>query len=259
MAAVKFTVRQRDHLVPTLICVIEFTLGTTCLTINISNFLATFFRQLLALALVSLTIRVMHFLLLIEIQKHSGVSTRSIFRSNLHITARNPLSCPPICIRHNLCITTRNSLSCPPVGICYNLCIIMRSSLSCPPVGIHYNLRITTHNSLSCPSICICHNLRVNARNSLSCPSVCIRCNLRIATRSSLSYLSTSICCTVRIAARNSLNYPLTSIHHTLLLKSSSMLLSGKMVSTDAWVLQRGILLLFVHWFNEGCCVDRGR
>jgi hypothetical protein len=56
MAAVKFTARQRDHLVPTLVCVIEFTLGTMCLTINILNFLASLFRQLLALALVSLTI-----------------------------------------------------------------------------------------------------------------------------------------------------------------------------------------------------------
>jgi hypothetical protein len=32
----------------------------------------------------------------------------------------------------------------------------------------------------------------------------------------------------------------------------------GKMVSTDAWVLQRGLLFLFVHWFNEGCCVEGG-
>jgi hypothetical protein len=28
------------------------------------------------------------------------------------------------------------------------------------------------------------------------------------------------------------------------------------MVLVNAWVLQRG--LLFVHWFNEGCCVEGG-
>ncbi len=65
MDAVKFTTCQRDHLVPTLVCVIQFMLGTTCLTINITNFLATLFWQLLTLALVSLTIRIMRFLLLI--------------------------------------------------------------------------------------------------------------------------------------------------------------------------------------------------
>jgi hypothetical protein len=30
------------------------------------------------------------------------------------------------------------------------------------------------------------------------------------------------------------------------------------MVSTDARVLQRGLLFLVVHWFNEGCCVEGG-
>jgi len=34
--------------------------------------------------------------------------------------------------------------------------------------------------------------------------------------------------------------------------------LLGKMVPVDAWVLQRGLLFLFVHWFNEGCCVEGG-
>jgi hypothetical protein len=58
MVAIKFTAHQKDHLVPTLVCVIQFTLGTTCLTVNVLNFLATFFRQLLTLALVSLTIRI---------------------------------------------------------------------------------------------------------------------------------------------------------------------------------------------------------
>jgi hypothetical protein len=30
------------------------------------------------------------------------------------------------------------------------------------------------------------------------------------------------------------------------------------MVLMDVWVLQRGLLFLFVHWFNEGCCVEGG-
>jgi hypothetical protein len=34
--------------------------------------------------------------------------------------------------------------------------------------------------------------------------------------------------------------------------------LPGKTVLVDAWVLQRGLLFLFVHWFNEGCCVEGG-
>jgi hypothetical protein len=29
------------------------------------------------------------------------------------------------------------------------------------------------------------------------------------------------------------------------------------MVWVDARVLQRGLLFLFVHWFNEGYCVER--
>ncbi len=32
----------------------------------------------------------------------------------------------------------------------------------------------------------------------------------------------------------------------------------GKTVSADMRVLQRGLLFLFVHWFNEGCCVEGG-
>jgi len=32
----------------------------------------------------------------------------------------------------------------------------------------------------------------------------------------------------------------------------------GKTISVDARVLQRGLLFLFVHWFNEGCCVEGG-
>jgi hypothetical protein len=34
--------------------------------------------------------------------------------------------------------------------------------------------------------------------------------------------------------------------------------LSGKTVLVDAWVLQRGLLFFFVHWFNEGYCVEGG-
>jgi len=36
------------------------------------------------------------------------------------------------------------------------------------------------------------------------------------------------------------------------------MPLPGKIVPTDMWVLQRGLLFLFVHWFNEGFCVEGG-
>jgi hypothetical protein len=36
------------------------------------------------------------------------------------------------------------------------------------------------------------------------------------------------------------------------------MLLPGKTILADAWVFQRGLLFLFVHWFNEGCCVEGG-
>jgi hypothetical protein len=107
MAVVKFTARQRDHLVPTLVCAIQFTLGTTCLTVNISNFLATLFRQLLTLALMSLMIRVTRFLLLIKMQKPLGVSTRNIFQRNLHIDTRSFLSYSPVGICRNLRITTQ--------------------------------------------------------------------------------------------------------------------------------------------------------
>ncbi len=36
------------------------------------------------------------------------------------------------------------------------------------------------------------------------------------------------------------------------------MPLLSKTVQADARVLQRGLLFLFLHWFNEGCCVERG-
>jgi hypothetical protein len=50
-----------------------------------------------------------------------------------------------------------------------------------------------------------------------------------------------------------------TGIRCTLLLRSSKVPLSGKKISTNARVLQRGLLFLFVHWFNEGYCVMGGR
>jgi hypothetical protein len=36
------------------------------------------------------------------------------------------------------------------------------------------------------------------------------------------------------------------------------MPLPGKTVPVDAWVLQRGLFFLFIHWFNEGSCVEGG-
>jgi len=132
-----------------------------CLTVNVLNLLAIFFQQLLSLALVSLTICVMHFLLPIGMQKRPSISMCSIFQSNLRIAAH--------------------------------------SSLSCPPAGIHCNLHITAHTFLNCPP---------------------------------------------------------TGIRHTLLLRSNNMPLPSKIVPVDVRILQRGLLFLFVHWFNEGCCVE---
>jgi hypothetical protein len=106
--------------------------------------LATLFQQLFSLALVSLTIRVMHFLLLIRMQKHPGVNTCIIIQSNLRIATRSSLNCPP------------------------------------------------------------------------------------------------------------------ASIHRTLLFRLSNVPFLGKTVLADAQVIQRGLLFLFVHWFNEGCCVEGG-
>ncbi len=200
MVIVKFTARQKDHLVPTLVCAIQFMLSTMCSTVNVLNFLATLFWQLLKLALVSLTIRVMRFLLPIGMQKRPGVRTHNIFQSNLHIA---------------------------------------------------------THSSLSCPLAGIRCNLRMVVRSSLSCPSASIRPNLRIAACSFLSYLSAGIRRNLRIATRNSLSYLPAGIHCTLLLKLNNMPLPGKTVLADVHVLQSGLLFLFVHWFNEGCCVER--
>jgi hypothetical protein len=72
---------------------------------------------LLSLALVSLTIHIMHFLLPIGMQKCPGISTRNIFQSNLHITACNSLSCMLAGICRNSHNTACNSLSCPLAGI----------------------------------------------------------------------------------------------------------------------------------------------
>jgi hypothetical protein len=36
------------------------------------------------------------------------------------------------------------------------------------------------------------------------------------------------------------------------------MPLPGKMVLMDTRVLESSLLFLFVHWFNEGHCVERG-
>jgi len=41
-----------------------------------------------------------------------------------------------------------------------------------------------------------------------------------------------------------------------LLLRSNNVPFLSKIVPVDAWILQRGLLFLFVHWFNEGCCVE---
>jgi hypothetical protein len=43
-----------------------------------------------------------------------------------------------------------------------------------------------------------------------------------------------------------------------LLLKLSNVPLPSKTIQADARVLQRGLLFLFVHWFNEGCYVEGG-
>ncbi len=158
MAAVKFMARQRDHFIPTLVCVIQFTLGTTYLTVNVSNFLATLFWQLLTLALMSLTVRVTHFLLPIRMQKCHGVNMHNIFQSNLHIATCNSLSRPPAGIHHNQRIVAHSSLSCRPTGNRHNQRITARSFLSCPPASIRRNQRIATRNFLSCPSAGICHN-----------------------------------------------------------------------------------------------------
>jgi hypothetical protein len=43
-----------------------------------------------------------------------------------------------------------------------------------------------------------------------------------------------------------------------LLLISSNVPFPSKTIPADAWFLQRGLFFLFVHWFNEGCCVEGG-
>jgi hypothetical protein len=63
-----------------------------------------------------------------------------------------------------------------------------------------------------------------------------------------------NLCITTRI----SLSCSPVGIHCTMLLRSSNVPLPGKMVPADARVFQRGLLFLFVHWFNEGCYVEGG-
>ncbi len=91
------------------------------------------------------------------------------------------------------------------------------------------------------PSISMCSifqsNLRIAARSSLSCPPAGIHCNLHIT-------------------AHTFLNCPPAGIRHMLLLRSNNVPFLSKIVPVDAWILQRGLLFLFVHWFNEGCCVE---
>ncbi len=62
----------------------------------------------------------------------------------------------------------------------------------------------------------------------------------------------------LRIAAHNSLTCPPVGICCMLLLRLNSVPLPGKTIQADARVVQRGLLFLFIHWFNEGCCVKGG-
>jgi hypothetical protein len=88
MVVVKFMMRQRDHLVPTLVCAIQFTFGIACLMVSVSNFLVILFRQLLSLALVSLMICVTHFLLPIECKSVRALARATFSKvicASLHI------------------------------------------------------------------------------------------------------------------------------------------------------------------------------
>jgi hypothetical protein len=62
----------------------------------------------------------------------------------------------------------------------------------------------------------------------------------------------------MRIVVHSSLNYLPAGICRTLLFRPSSVLFLGKTIPADTWIFQRGLLFLFVHWFNEGCCVEGG-
>jgi hypothetical protein len=81
--------------------------------------------------------------------------------------------------------------------------------------------------------------LHIVMRSSLSCPPAGIRHNLHITVRSSLSY-------------------PLVGICRTLLVRLSSVPFLRNTISKDVQVLQRGLLFLFIHWINEGYCVEGG-
>jgi hypothetical protein len=184
-------------------------LGTKCLTVNVSNFLAMLFHS----------------------TAHAGPSEPDDPRYTFPVAYWNvkvSMSYPSIHIRRNLCMTAHNFLSCLPVRIRHNLRIATHNSLSYLPIHIHCNLRIVMHSSLNCSPVSIRHNLRIAMRSSLSYPPIGIRRNLRITMCSSLSY-------------------PPAGIRHTLLLKSNNMPLLGKIISANAWVLQKGLLFLFIH------------
>ncbi len=100
--------------------------------------------------------------------------------------------------------------------------------------------------------------IRMQKRSNVSTNNI-FQSNLSIIAHSSLSCPHANIHYNLHIVARNYLSCPLTGIRRTLLLKSSNVPLPGKTVPMDTRVLQRGLLFLFVHWFNEGCCVEGGR
>ncbi len=81
-----------------------------------------------------------HFLLPIGMQKRPGVSTCSIFQSNLHIVVRSSLSCPPGGIRCNPGIVARSSLSCSPASIRHTL-FLRSSSMPLPGKTVPANGR----------------------------------------------------------------------------------------------------------------------
>jgi hypothetical protein len=110
-------------------------------------------------------------------------------------------------------------------------------------IGNELNARDKGHITSPFPVMISASTTRIVKRRiidiSQSCPPAGIRSNLRITTRSSVSC-------------------PPVGIYRTLLLRSSSVPLPSKTIPTDARVLQRGLLFLFVHWFNESCCVEGG-
>ncbi len=57
---------------------------------------------------------------------------------------------------------------------------------------------------------------------------------------------------------KNSKSCPSADIRRIMLFRLNSVPLPRKMVLVDAKVLQRGLFFFFVHWFNEGYCVEEG-